>query len=130
MDMDVENDEPNVSTKGQGETEWVEMSMDIPGYRDDDALPVFLSNLLMEALLASGELQDRLWINRRFHWKLYIDVRLHACHSTLMLTSSGSAPLRSIVVSTPTALNHYTPGTALCTFTKNYLGRRSRSFIR
>jgi exosome complex component RRP42 len=26
-------------------------------------------------LLASGELKDRLYINRRFHWKLYVDVR-------------------------------------------------------
>jgi exosome complex component RRP42 len=75
--MDVDNDEEGTSaqSKGQGENDWVEMSIDIPGYRDDDPLPVFVAAMLTEALLASGELKDRLWINRRFHWKLYIDVR-------------------------------------------------------
>jgi exosome complex component RRP42 len=75
--MDVDNDEEGASaqSKGQGENDWVEMSIDIPGYRDDDPLPVFVAAMLTEALLASGELKDRLWINRRFHWKLYIDVR-------------------------------------------------------
>ena len=52
------------------------MSIEVPGYRDDDALPVFLSAMLTEALVADGKLKDRLWINRRFHWKLYIDVSL------------------------------------------------------
>ena len=42
--------------------------------RDDDALPVFLSAMLTEALHADGGLKDRLWINSRFHWRLYIDV--------------------------------------------------------
>lgn len=61
----------------RGEDEWVEMSIEIPGFRDDDALPVFLAQMLTEALLADGKLTERLWINRRFHWKLYIDVGLH-----------------------------------------------------
>jgi exosome complex component RRP42 len=63
------------SSKGVGESLWVEMSIEVPGYRDDDALPVFLSTMLTEALVADCRLKDRLWINRRFHWKLYIDVR-------------------------------------------------------
>jgi exosome complex component RRP42 len=71
LDGDKEGDE---ASKGAGESAWVEMSIEIPGYRDDDTLPVFLSAMLTEALLASGDLKDRLWINRRFHWKLYIDV--------------------------------------------------------
>jgi exosome complex component RRP42 len=60
--------------KGRGEDEWLELSIEIPGMRDDDALPVFLAAMLREALLAERGLQDRLWINRRFHWRLYIDV--------------------------------------------------------
>lgn len=62
------------SGKGKGETGWVEVAIEIPGMRDDDALPVFLGSMLTEALLADGKLKDRLWINRRFHWRLYIDV--------------------------------------------------------
>ena len=58
-----------------GRNEWVEMSIEIPGFRDDDPLPVFIAAMLNEALVASGELPNRLWINRRFHWKLYVDVR-------------------------------------------------------
>jgi exosome complex component RRP42 len=62
-------------SEGTGENSWIEVSIEVPGYRDDDALPVFLSAMLTEALLADGKLKNRLWINRRFHWKLYIDVR-------------------------------------------------------
>jgi exosome complex component RRP42 len=58
----------------RGQNAWVELTIEIPGLRDDDALPVFLAAMLNEALLASGDLVDRLWINRRWHWKLYIDV--------------------------------------------------------
>jgi len=61
-------------SRNSGEDSWVEMSIEMPGFRDDDALPVFLAAMLTEALLASGQLKDRLWINRRFHWRLYIDV--------------------------------------------------------
>lgn len=61
--------------KGKGQNSWIEMSVEIPGFRDDDALPVFLASMLTESLLASGGLKDRLYINTRFHWKLYIDVR-------------------------------------------------------
>jgi exosome complex component RRP42 len=60
--------------EGKGKNSWLEMSVEIPGFRDDDSLPVFLASMLTESLLASGGLKDRLYINRRFHWKLYIDV--------------------------------------------------------
>jgi exosome complex component RRP42 len=54
---------------------WVEMSIEIPGYRDDDALPVFLAEMMREAVLAGGEgLMERLRVNRRWHWKIYVDV--------------------------------------------------------
>lgn len=69
--------------KGQGQNGWIEMSVEVPGFRDDDALPVFLASMLTESLLASGELKDRLYINRRFHWKLFIDVLLSCLHCPL-----------------------------------------------
>ena len=82
--------------KGRGEDEWLELSIEIPGMRDDDALPVFLAAMLREALLAERGLQDRLWMNRRFHWRLYIDVCddekraivLHACVETTLLDAA------------------------------------------
>jgi exosome complex component RRP42 len=58
----------------RGLNEWVEFTVEIPGFRDDDSMPVFLAAILTEALLADGEFTRRLWINRRFHWKLYLDV--------------------------------------------------------
>ncbi|KAK0342604.1 Exosome complex component rrp42 [Friedmanniomyces endolithicus] len=62
------------SDRGWGE--WVEIGIEIPGMRDDDALPIFLSAMLTEALLADTGLKDTLWINTRFHWRLYIDILL------------------------------------------------------
>ncbi|KAL2265445.1 hypothetical protein VTJ83DRAFT_6545 [Remersonia thermophila] len=60
----------------KGEAAWVELTVEIPGVRDDDSGTVFVAAMLSEALLADGELVRRLWINRRFHWKLYIDIIL------------------------------------------------------
>lgn len=74
-DDDDEIEEPSGSEK-KGLNEWVEMSVEIPGFRDDDSMPVFSAAMLSEALLAGGEFTRRLWINRRFHWKLYLDVSL------------------------------------------------------
>jgi len=85
--------------KGAGDNSWVEMTIEIPGFRDDDAMPVFLAAMLNEALLASGDLPDRLWINGRFHWKLYIDVSSWTSMSTKVVdggpppTSLASLPL-------------------------------------
>lgn len=70
---DAEDDE-NKEASGVGENSWVDVTVEIPGFRDDDAMPVFLASLLGEALLADGDFTRRLWINSRFHWKLYIDV--------------------------------------------------------
>ncbi|KAH6850912.1 ribosomal protein S5 domain 2-type protein [Chaetomium sp. MPI-CAGE-AT-0009] len=62
--------------KRKGDAAWVEMTVEIPGLRDDDSGTAFLSAMLSEALLADGEFAKRLWINRRFHWKLYLDIIL------------------------------------------------------
>jgi exosome complex component RRP42 len=56
--------------EGKGRNEWLEVAIDVPGLRDDDALPVFLGAMLSEAFGADGGLRDRLWINARFHWRL------------------------------------------------------------
>ncbi|KAK5631265.1 hypothetical protein RRF57_006979 [Xylaria bambusicola] len=67
----------------RGENDWLELTVEIPGYRDDDSGTVFLATMLSEALLADGELTKKLWINRRFHWKLYLDVSSIWVHSSL-----------------------------------------------
>lgn len=79
VDMDDEDDDNNAAgaqkkRTAKGEDSWLEIAIEIPGMRDDDALSVFLSAMLTEPLLADGKLKDRLCINRRFHWRLYIDV--------------------------------------------------------
>ncbi|KAK8166610.1 ribosomal protein S5 domain 2-type protein [Phyllosticta citrichinensis] len=83
-------------SRGMGENKWLEMSVEIPGYRDDDPLPVFIAAMLTEALLADGQLRDRLFINRRFHWKLYIDI--------LLLSPPLSYPLPLLSLTTHLAL--------------------------
>src|SRR6201996_6995282 len=74
VDMNDEEDGVAKEKQGTGEESWVEVAIEIPGMRDDDALPIFLSAMITEALLADGELKDKLVINRRFHWRLYVDV--------------------------------------------------------
>lgn len=71
---DVEMTASDETREGKGRNEWLEVAIDVPGLRDDDALPVFLGAMLSEALCADGGLRDRLWINNRFHWRLYVDV--------------------------------------------------------
>ncbi|KAL0940746.1 3 exoribonuclease family protein [Colletotrichum truncatum] len=62
--------------EARGRNEWLEITVEIPGSRDDDAATIFLANMLSEALLADGEFSKKLRINSRFHWKLYLDVRI------------------------------------------------------
>lgn len=62
----------------KGRSEWLDLSIEIPDTRDDDAGTVFLASMLTEALLADGEFAKKLYINRRFHWKLYLDVRTYS----------------------------------------------------
>ncbi|TAQ84768.1 hypothetical protein B7494_g6920 [Chlorociboria aeruginascens] len=80
----------------RGLNEWVEFSVEIPGFRDDDSMPVFLAAMLSEALLADGEFTRQLWINRRFHWKLYLDI--------LLLSQPLSYPLPLLSLTTHLAL--------------------------
>ncbi|RDA86490.1 hypothetical protein CP532_3614 [Ophiocordyceps camponoti-leonardi (nom. inval.)] len=56
--------------------DWLELSIEIPGQRDDDSATAFLSEMLREAVVADGEFAKRLWINRRFHWRMYLDILL------------------------------------------------------
>ncbi|KAL1607686.1 Exosome complex component rrp42 [Paraconiothyrium brasiliense] len=105
-DADAEND-----SKGKGQNAWIEASVEIPGFRDDDSLPVFLASMLTESLLASGELKDRLYINSRFHWKLYIDVRAPSSYTIqadlyqiLLLSPPLSYPLALLSMTTHLAL--------------------------
>lgn len=69
-----EDDEELAEEEKRGLNEWVDVNVEIPGFRDDDSMPVFLAAMLGEALLADGEFTERLHINRRFHWKIYLDV--------------------------------------------------------
>ncbi|KAF7592997.1 hypothetical protein BBP40_012156 [Aspergillus hancockii] len=94
------------SSAGHGS--WVQMSIEIPGFRDDDALPVFMSEMMREPLVESvsnggsgngemaGGLKGRLVINRRWHWRLFIDV--------LLLSQPQSYPLPLLSLTTHLAL--------------------------
>lgn len=73
-ERDASSKEQQQQANPKGSKDWVEVSVEIPGFRDDDSATVFLSTMLSEALLADGEFTKRLWINRRFHWKVYLDV--------------------------------------------------------
>ncbi|KAF9696154.1 hypothetical protein EKO04_005836 [Ascochyta lentis] len=94
--LDMSNGDESSDPKPLGQNAWIEMSVEVPGFRDDDALPVFLASMLTESLLASGELKDRLYINRRFHWKLFIDI--------LLLSPPLSYPLGLLSMATHLAL--------------------------
>ncbi|KAM3548750.1 hypothetical protein ARSEF4850_009236 [Beauveria asiatica] len=80
----------------QGREGWLEMTVEIPGQRDDEAATVFLAEMLREALLADGEFVGKLWINRRFHWRLYLDV--------LLISPPLSYPLPLLSLTTHLAL--------------------------
>jgi exosome complex component RRP42 len=83
---DDDDEDGTAETSRTGENAWVEVTVEIPGFRDDDAMPVFLAALLSEALLADGEFTGRLWINSRFHWRLYVDVRISVTSDFPFLT--------------------------------------------
>ncbi|OAX77049.1 hypothetical protein ACJ72_08656 [Emergomyces africanus] len=91
------------------------MSIEIPGLRDDDALPVFLAEMMREALMVSGSgegaeeeeeeeggegmtqgLKGRLVINGGWHWRIYIDI--------LLLSPPLSYPLPLLSLTTHLAL--------------------------
>lgn len=76
---DVDDTEGTANTSSSRATrargDWLEMAIEIPGQRDDEASKAFLAEMLREALLADREFSKRLYINRRFHWRLFLDVR-------------------------------------------------------
>ncbi|KAH7134770.1 ribosomal protein S5 domain 2-type protein [Dactylonectria estremocensis] len=76
--------------------DWLELAVEIPGQRDDEAGTVFLSEMLREALLADKEFAKKLYINRRFHWRLYLDV--------LLISPPLSYPLPLLSLTTHLAL--------------------------
>ncbi|OLN95342.1 Exosome complex component RRP42 [Colletotrichum chlorophyti] len=82
--------------EARGRSEWLEIAVEIPGSRDDDAATVFLANMLSEALLADGEFSKKLRINNRFHWKLYLDI--------LLISPPLSYPLPLLSLTTHLAL--------------------------
>lgn len=72
----VEGDGGSGRGKGvEGEDRWIEVTVDMPGQRDDDAMVVFLAQMIHEGLVADGGLRNRLVLNARWHWRLYVDVR-------------------------------------------------------
>ncbi|RYO89660.1 hypothetical protein DL766_004076 [Monosporascus sp. MC13-8B] len=103
-----EEGEGTVSRPDAGDNDWVEMTVEIPGYRDDESSTVFLATMLSEALLADGKFTKKLWINRRFHWKLYLDVSTYIYTSFLApafreheLPQANFRALRIILISPP-----------------------------
>ena len=53
----------------------VVVNVDVPGFRDDDALPTYLAEMIREGIVGGGgEVEERLGIRGRFAWKLYVDV--------------------------------------------------------
>ncbi|OIW27176.1 hypothetical protein CONLIGDRAFT_579079 [Coniochaeta ligniaria NRRL 30616] len=91
-----DDDEGGSEDDRKGHSDWVEMTVEIPGQRDDEAGTVFLAAMLSEALLADGEFVKRLYINRRFHWKLYLDI--------LLISPPLSYPLPLLSLTTHLAL--------------------------
>lgn len=86
------DDDKSKSKKRKGARgDWVEITIEIPSQRDDDAGTVFLGEMLREALLGDGEFTQKLWINNRFHWRLYIDVRCSPFYASF--PCSASVPL-------------------------------------
>lgn len=118
--------------KGKGQEGWVEVSIEIPGMRDDDSMPMFLAAMLVEALTADGELKDRLWINNRFHWRVYVDVcprsrlLLHNIYCIANNNSPDPAPLAATLIPPPLALIDDTSGPPLHPTTSSHIrkGRR------
>ncbi|KAL9103391.1 MAG: hypothetical protein Q9163_001567 [Psora crenata] len=98
-----EDDIPMGGVEGEGyegqataENEWAEVTIDMPGQRDDDSMVIFLAQMIHEGLVADGMLPRRLYINRNWHWKLYIDI--------LLLSPPATYPLPLLSLSTHLAL--------------------------
>ncbi|GBF63873.1 exosome complex component [Trichophyton mentagrophytes] len=101
---DEDKDSSGGKIKVSGSGSWVEMSIEIPGLRDDDPLPVFLAEMMREGLIQSGSgslaetggLKERLVINQGWHWRIYVDI--------LLLSPPLSYPLPLLSLTTHLAL--------------------------
>ncbi|KAF3480529.1 uncharacterized protein GIQ15_05876 [Arthroderma uncinatum] len=101
---DQDENAKNTKIKIPGSGSWVEMSIEIPGLRDDDPLPVFLAEMMREGLIQSGSgmtvesggLKERLVINQGWHWRIYVDI--------LLLSPPLSYPLPLLSLTTHLAL--------------------------
>lgn len=120
----------NVEAKGSNS--WVDISVEVPGYRDDDSATVFLGTMLGEALLADGDFTRRLWINRRFHWKIYLDVGFYCtCRYMLLETNCGidRSHISPLILSPAITKSHNTPCTLVDTASSSQVGSRRRPHV-
>ena len=110
-------DQPAISHQGKvtqrnGKSDWVSLSLTLPGVRDDDPATTVLEEALGEGLTAairpslpsqtqsqsptrsakSLSLQNLLQINSRFHWRVYIDAVLISGGSSSTAWNAASAP--------------------------------------
>lgn len=92
----LEGDGESGRGKGIGEDRWIEVAVDMPGQRDEYAMVVFLAQMIHEGLVADGGLRNRLVINARWHWRLYIDI--------LLLSPPHTYPLPLLSLTTHLAL--------------------------
>ncbi|KEF55285.1 uncharacterized protein A1O9_08939 [Exophiala aquamarina CBS 119918] len=88
--MDVDAEESTsipAHRRAKGPSEWVTLTLTLPGLRDDDTNLIYLEEMLREPLVVastspdrtdqpSPTLLDKLIINTRWHWRIYIDVLL------------------------------------------------------
>ena len=81
----------NAATEAISSTKWISLSLTLPSSRDDEAPLVYLEEMLREPLLHSA-LPNKLIINSRFHWHVYVDVLLISPHGL----SAYPLPLLSI----------------------------------
>jgi len=125
-----------------GQSSWIEMSIEIPGLRDDDALPVFLAEMMREALAGSGSesdavtegrakgLKGRLVINQGWHWRIYIDVgspsRCFGLTDQLIFLLSDSSSLATAFISSSLAVSNDSPCTPLHKTPQTQIQRRGR----
>jgi exosome complex component RRP42 len=74
----VQGSEDGTATN-ESSSKWISLSLTLPSSRDDDASLIYLEEMLREPLLHSA-LPDKLIINSRFHWHIYVDVLLISPH--------------------------------------------------
>jgi exosome complex component RRP42 len=104
--MELDTASKQDQSKPKGRPDWITFMLTLPGLRDDDSQLVFLEEMLREPLLTPSSidtnpsLADKLVINSRWHWHIYIDV--------LLISPQGLAsyPLPLLSMSTYLALRN------------------------